>query len=968
MRSVSPRHRHAAPCGAVHRCILFILALTALPRIGAGAAVDRATLRSGELVVTWSAADGLGITYAGTPVFVRCTQELVVHPPDWSTAFYRSGDHSPRALLDRDADVQILHLSYPDAGLSCEQTVTVGPGQKVQVDYRYRQDQWDDARLQLGFSRPSLEFWPGCRFRALGGAGPVEGTVPVAYDPKLGAHPFVAVTELQVLSLWGSLQLKASKPLTMWDYPRRPEGFFLGYDETLPRKQDLTFSMVLEFSPPRVEAGGLVIHGMTIPAVVDDGVLNASVRVSRAAEGPGQATVSLAAKTPQGEVLRAQVRCVLGVEPTPVDLSLDVREPGPHEVEVAVVSEEERDQFRSPKRAVQVAALLTVVPGRIPYTNEAAAALIVLPAAGLRGKRLAVTIACAGVELAAERPVICGVRNTLTVPLAQLPEGRSTLLCTLLADGKELAVARTELLRVPPKQGAVKIDGVSRGLLVDDLPLLPFGFYCVFPVGSLPEDEATQGFTHIAPYQSRAEGHTAETLAQIRAYLDRCAALGLKVHYDIRQLAQAPASEEKWARLKAEVDAFRDHPALLCWYLCDEPAGQRIEPSVLEQAYRFVKELDPYHPITIVFCVPNRAEEYLNAMDIMMADPYPIPSRPVTLVSEWTEQLRQVTRDRMPLWIVPQAFGGGEWWQREPSFREERVMTYLALIHGATGIQYFIRRAPIGNPISPSLWSECRRLSLEAAELTPWLLSTEVKPRVASDSGAVHVAAWRHRGDILILAANTENRPKPLRLKLTDLAYTGQARVLFESRAVPLDGGALAEPIDAFGTRAYLVPVEPVAAETIPVAPENLTTNASFEEQANVGTPDACYVSVGADRGASLFVDARVARHGRHSLRLTTPVEGQGLTVRPFPVRLQQAQTYRLSIWAKATAPGLRFELGIGGLDVAPQSFELSTEWQEYALTGKALEALSRAGIHFRLVSSGTAWLDLLQLVPVDAQ
>ena len=95
-------------------------------------------------------------------MFVRCAQELVVHPQDWSTAWYQSSNQAPQATLVRDGDSQILKLVCPNAGLRWEQTVRVGPGQRLEVDYRYMQDKWDDARLQLGFSRPSQDF---CMYR-----------------------------------------------------------------------------------------------------------------------------------------------------------------------------------------------------------------------------------------------------------------------------------------------------------------------------------------------------------------------------------------------------------------------------------------------------------------------------------------------------------------------------------------------------------------------------------------------------------------------------------------------------------------------------------------------------------------------------------------------------------------------------------------------------------------------------------
>ncbi len=81
-------------------------------------------------------------------------------------------------------------------------------------------------------------------------------------------------------------------------------------------------------------------------------------------------------------------------------------------------------------------------------------------------------------------------------------------------------------------------------------------------------------------------------------------------------------------------------------------------------------------------------------MDIAMTDPYPIPQGKVAEVATFAEILRNAFWLEKPVWIVPQSFGGNEWWQREPDPREIRAMTYLSIIHGATGIQYFIRSGP----------------------------------------------------------------------------------------------------------------------------------------------------------------------------------------------------------------------------------------------------------------------------------
>ena len=68
------------------------------------------------------------------------------------------------------------------------------------------------------------------------------------------------------------------------------------------------------------------------------------------------------------------------------------------------------------------------------------------------------------------------------------------------------------------------------------------------------------------------------------------------------------------------------------------------------------------------------------------------------------------------MWAVLQAFGGpAEHWNRLPSWQEERLMSYLSIIHGARGIQYFLE----GLPASRALWAECRKVSLEINALAP---------------------------------------------------------------------------------------------------------------------------------------------------------------------------------------------------------------------------------------------------------
>ena len=96
-------------------------------------------------------------------------------------------------------------------------------------------------------------------------------------------------------------------------------------------------------------------------------------------------------------------------------------------------------------------------------------------------------------------------------------------------------------------------------------------------------------------------------------------------------------------------------------------------------------------------------------MDIVMADPYPIPNRAPTEAGEVIEALTETFKYNIPVWLVPQAFGGSEHWAREPSPGEIRLMTWLGVINGASGIQYFIRHGLSSFPIGWTIFDSGSR-------------------------------------------------------------------------------------------------------------------------------------------------------------------------------------------------------------------------------------------------------------------
>jgi hypothetical protein len=590
-------------------------------------------------------------------------------------------------------------------------------------------------------------------------------------------------------------------------------------------------------------------------------------------------------------------------------------------------------------------------------------------------------------------------------PLSSLPEGESHLRCAILRGGRALATREVMIKRLPPKPNQVRVDRLTGGVEVDGLPQIPFGFYCYtnhtgddHPQPELAAQEVVRGFTMMSPYQSCAPEHRERR----KAYLDRCARLGMRVHYNVivpaRHAATNPKQvEANLSQIEDEIRAFRDHPAILGYYISDEPELRRESPEVLERIYRRIRELDPYHPVTIVFISPPPAQRYAKALDIVMCDPYPIPNRGPAYAGDLIGRLNSAFQLRNPVWIVPQAFGGNEHWAREPTRQEERLMTYLGVMQGATGVQYFIRDGMNGFPKSAAAWAECALCAVEVAQLTPDLLSVEPRPAVVAEPATVRVTARQRDGLVTVIAANIQKAPAALIVRLPDAVFTGKATCPFEDRTVDIKEGVIEDLIDTYGTRVYQFRIAPASPSQATPAKENALRNGSFESTPSAGVPAACYVKVGRGQGMSYFIDSRLAVHGRNSLRVHVPDTENVFSMNPFNMKIKKAQAFRLSVWARgkpmpaigeSEAQPAELQLTLAGYD-GPDAytserrgstvnagavnkvlgvrkrFVLSSEWQRYELYGVA--RTNRTNVTVAINTPGTVWLDLLELVPIPA-
>jgi len=318
------------------------------------------------------------------------------------------------------------------------------------------------------------------------------------------------------------------------------------------------------------------------------------------------------------------------------------------------------------------------------------------------------------------------------------------------------------------------IDPYQR-LIVAGKPFFPLGWYGGHNPSQL-EEVAQGGFNCMLDY-----GINSLELDQIRAYLDRAQELGMHLIYcnnDLYPTAVRSRTKGAWQGkqiVEGIVDTFKDHPALIAWYLNDELPTALIPE--LTDYYQRIAAHDPGHPAYIVLCDMTALPQFAGTTDVMGVDPYPIPGE-IKAVASQADIARRGTREVKPAWLVLQAFA---WYQygeppagavggrgriptmqelrsgREPTFEEERAMSYLALNHGAKGIIYYCYYDHRVLPLYQQRFEGMKRLAAEINELMPVLLTTEQVPRnpFSCSHPAIDLGVWKYQGHYYLAAVNT---------------------------------------------------------------------------------------------------------------------------------------------------------------------------------------------------------------------
>lgn len=211
----------------------------------------------------------------------------------------------------------------------------------------------------------------------------------------------------------------------------------------------------------------------------------------------------------------------------------------------------------------------------------------------------------------------------------------------------------------------------------------------------------------------------------------------------------------------SQVEAFGNLP-VLAWTAVDEPDMKPAYQGVLAEVYRAVTAADS-RPLYQSNHNPASFPWAATATDILAVDPYPLGTipRPLTTVGRWVDQARAAAPPGRSVWFINQAFAMAPFWNRPPSPEQLRAMTWIALIHGARGVVYYVLHE-ILDPGSPGgrwdlrrspLWEGIRAEAAELRALQGFLLLPEGPERLLFD-GPVEGAIWKGPQGALVALVN----------------------------------------------------------------------------------------------------------------------------------------------------------------------------------------------------------------------
>jgi hypothetical protein len=348
-------------------------------------------------------------------------------------------------------------------------------------------------------------------------------------------------------------------------------------------------------------------------------------------------------------------------------------------------------------------------------------------------------------------------------------------------------------------QGGVGLDGQPRFLL---------GMYGV-RLEDLRE-MAAAGIDFVHNYTWDGAG-TNETALQ---YLDACREHGLQAFIGFDR-ARLQAEDEDF--VGERVGQLSHRPALLAWYLFDEPdlPHQYVPPDQLRRLYRLIQRLDPLHPVIVTVAQRNLMPEYDGSYDVYWSMDYSTPAKNLANLEYHRSQLRP----EVPLMSIVHCYDNAQRQGHGMEFDSSRFQptpaqmhacAFMQIVHGSSGLCWWWWGQGSGLFMTvahaPAAWAGLRETVRQIRALGP-VLEAQIPVRTwiekVGEDREIHCWEKALPERTVIIAVNRDDQPCAATLRAPGLR--GTVPVLFEDRSVSAANGQVTDTFAGWAVHVYEV-------------------------------------------------------------------------------------------------------------------------------------------------------------------
>ncbi|MBE6365216.1 MAG: hypothetical protein E7053_05640 [Lentisphaerae bacterium] len=336
------------------------------------------------------------------------------------------------------------------------------------------------------------------------------------------------------------------------------------------------------------------------------------------------------------------------------------------------------------------------------------------------------------------------VNRTVKIQTGELAPGVYRIAIASEAENNDYSLRNSLQLVVRQKRSQCVIDEYGRTIF-NGRPYMPLGFF----IYGMPDEHLAifkgTPFNTLMSYATWKSDLDLDHVMSVLEAQDMKLILSLKDFYDLPKSGGMLAVKDYKGIsgpdniVRHLVEKYRNHPALLAYYICDERPVSDWKLYIDRKD--LLNQLDPDHPTFAVHCTPGAFPIYSCWQDVFGCDPYPIEKntrhmRPVTDHVQAAQKVAVYPKGT-GFWMVPQYFNWAGYQTgitpaeayerfRWPTETETLAACVMGAIHGARGFLFF-NFSDMFRPADPvkfaQTWPVILRVGTILKSLESWIMS-----------------------------------------------------------------------------------------------------------------------------------------------------------------------------------------------------------------------------------------------------